>query len=151
MNWKFDHRQLGADRTGEVAPNRRVDDARATGPLLWESPARDNQAAVAQSALDHLRKYEVYGETCVRLNDAKALFQPGSSTLCSMVGRVVEVGNLNGDNLAGVCIDTGDGNYLTVTGLTQEMARAVAILYGEKVHVVFQPIPHGEEDDQTNN
>ena len=55
-------------------------------------------------------------------------------------GTVVEVGQLDGeDGAIGVLIERPAGGYITVKGLTEDEARAVAALFLEAVTVTLAP------------
>lgn len=59
--------------------------------------------------------------------------------LASVCGKVIEVGNLDGD--IGICVELPDrAGVLTVIGLTQEQARSIAPLYAGDVEIIVRAV-----------
>ena len=69
------------------------------------------------------RAHEHYQAQVIATSPAPAVVQ--------MTGKIIEVGDM--DEGRGFAMDVGNGEYITVTRLTEDQARAVAPLYDQEV------------------
>jgi hypothetical protein len=155
-------------RTATNHPAERKDDRHPLGPLNWEDTPTPEEMKATETYLENLRqrvqhashamleqfikttkadpmrvilvqKFDLDGRMEMT---AKILPEPELHPLLAAVqGKLVEVGNLDGDPDIGISLDTGEGQFLTLVGLAQKDARAIAQHFGDQIEITVRAVP----------
>lgn len=73
----------------------------------------------------------------VRAHMPLTLEEQSSGSQLVLAGELVEVGNLGGSIAPGFTISCGQDKFITVCGLTEDEARALAPLFGKKIEIAI--------------
>jgi hypothetical protein len=155
-------------RTASNHPAERKDDRHPLGPLNWEDAPTPEEMKATEVYLENLRqrvhhashamleqfikttkvdpmrvilvqKFDLDGRMEMT---AKILPEPEPRPLLATIeGKLVEVGNMDGDPDIGISLDAGDGQFLTIVGLTQKDARSIAQHYGDQIEIIVRAVP----------
>lgn len=159
------------ERTATDHPGERMEDRspRPLTPLNWdETPSSEQMRADAENleafrtrirsgsltmlttlreqlGLDPLQvvmtqKFDLDGSITMT---ARAIADP--MALTTLRGKVIEVGNLDGDTTPGVALELAEDSYLTILGLSEEQARAIAPSYAGRIEIIIRALPPDPE------
>lgn len=160
-------------RTETDNPGERLSDRlkmrQAVGPLNWDDIPSEAQLDVDSEHLEGLRRRITTASQAMLATlreqmgldplqvvliqhfdiqtggikmSARAIQDP--MALATLRGKVVEVGNLEGD--PGMCVELDDkAGMLTMLGLTEDQARAIAPYYAGRIEIIVRALPEAPE------